>query len=305
MYIKESSLSFGNFNNMNKGPSQEIPVIVSDDIKNEHPLTTEEPLNSPELEKEIESINSVNPEDDEVPPAVILDKDEPNKLIGTHTIIDDNDDDDENEEDKPEIIIDGLTTKKRSSPTSPVSKTLSNFAPATTSITTTTVTGALDISPINNLTKEDSDSDDTDEELARITEANRFIPIDKKTDEDKDTNGTRRKSLRSQSVAVRKDLLVFAKNSTTTKKSDRIIVQQRYGAGISGKLDQDYQSKRRSRGYLVACDFSEESFHAIEWTMGTMMRDGDTLYVVTVVNREDNPDAVKETGLSLSKEVNI
>jgi hypothetical protein len=76
-----------------------------------------------------------------------------------------------------------------------------------------------------------------------------------------------------------------------------------YGAGPEGTLTEDLKPTRKSRSYLVACDFSDESYHAIEWTMGTMMRDGDKLYVATAVNREDNPEAVKEAGLSLSKEV--
>ncbi|KAG2232916.1 hypothetical protein BDF21DRAFT_460187 [Thamnidium elegans] len=283
--------------------SDTIPVVTLNDDIRDFPLTTEEPLNNDELEKEIESINHVNPEDDQVPAAVILDKQEPNKLVLTNSNISDDELTLLDEDDKPQIIIDGLdttTTTKKSPPPSPVSKSLSsNFAPATTSITTTTATGALVISAINMIPKQDSDSDETDDELIRITEANRFIPIEKKDIDIKN----RDKSLKSRSVTLRRDLLVFTQKPTVIKKLDRIVVQQRYGAGLSGKLDQELQPKRRSRGYLVACDFSEESFHAIEWTMGTMMRDGDVLHVVTVVNREDNPEAVKETGLSLSKEL--
>jgi hypothetical protein len=55
----------------------------------------------------------------------------------------------------------------------------------------------------------------------------------------------------------------------------------------------------------VACDFSKESLYALEWTMGTMMRDGDELHVSTVINREDNPEAVKATGLDQKGEVGI
>ncbi|GAA5812591.1 hypothetical protein MFLAVUS_006048 [Mucor flavus] len=292
---------------MSDSTSNTIPVVTLNDTIHDFPLTTEEPLNNDELEKEIENFNRVNPEDDQVPAAVILDKQEPNKLILTNSNISDDELTLLDEDDKPQIIIDGLdttttttNTTKKSPPPSPVSKSLSsNFAPATTSITTTTATGALVISAINTIPKQDSDSDETDDELVRITEANRFIPIEKKDTDIKN----RRKSLRSQSVTVRRDLLVFAQKPTVLKKSDRIVVAQRYGAGLNGKIDQELQPKRRSRGYLVACDFSEESFHAIEWTMGTMMRDGDVLHVVTVVNREDNPEAVKETGLSLSKEL--
>lgn len=293
-------------------PSDIRPAFtLNDELLHDFPLTTEDPAVSTELQREIERINKVDPEDNQVPTAVIFNTEEPNKIIpGSFNSGSSSDDDVTvlDEEEQPEIIIDGLDKKLTPSP---VSKTLTHFAPATTVITTTPATGALDLSPISNsIPKEDSDSDDTDDELARITEANRFIPMEddhKKISEIKsaENDKLRRKSLRSQSVSIRRDLLVFSDSPVITKKADRIIVHNHYGAGPDGKLEKDARPPRRSRGYLVACDFSEESFHSIEWTMGTMMRDGDKLYVVTAVNREDNPEAVKQTGLSLSKEVKI
>lgn len=288
-------------------PSHITPAVtLNDETLHDFPLTTEDASASAELQEEVERINKVDPEDDQVPTAVIFKKDEPNKIIpGSFSSSSDDDitvlDD---EEEHPEIIVDGLDKKV----STPVSKTLTHFAPATTVITTATATGALDLSPVSNsIPKDDSDSDDTDDELVRITEANRFIPMDdhKKISDIKsaENDTLRRKSLRSQSVSIRRDLLVFSDHPIVTKKADRIIVHNHYGAGPEGKLAQDARPFRRSRGYLVACDFSEESFHSIEWTMGTMMRDGDRLYVVTAVNREDNPETVKQTGLSLSNEV--
>ncbi|KAI7881521.1 uncharacterized protein EV154DRAFT_523436 [Mucor mucedo] len=247
-------------------------VTLNDEMLHDFPLTTEDPVAGAELQKEVERINKVDPEDNQVPTAIIFKKDEPNKIIpgsfssGSDddiTVLDD-------EEEHPEIIVDSLDKKASSSP-------------------------------------DDSDSDETDDELARITEANRFIPMDdhKKISEIKSAENDvlRRKSLRSQSVSIRRDLLVFSDSPIVTKKADRIIVHNHYGAGPEGRLEKDARPSRRSRGYLVACDFSEESFHSIEWTMGTMMRDGDRLYVVTAVNREDNPETVKQTGLSLSNEL--
>ena len=54
----------------------------------------------------------------------------------------------------------------------------------------------------------------------------------------------------------------------------------------------DYQSTqkevkdgiRRSRTYLAATDLSAESAYALEWAIGTVMRDGDTLIVVYAVD---------------------
>lgn len=311
---------------MSDCPSNVTPsVALNDEILHDHPLTTEEPITNTELRDEFKDINDVRPEDDQVPLAVIVDKEDPNLYIpGSNSASDD--EATLEEEETPEIIVDNDNSNTTSTSTSTTSATPKTSAPVSmmllhhttaTTVTTTAATaaGALDISPISNTAlKEDTtddDDDETDDELMRITEANRFIAVDPKpaAANNNDTTTTnkaamgRNKSLRSQSVSTRRALLVFSDNPTVTKKSDRIIVHNHYGAGPKGALENDLKPKRRSRSYLVACDFSEESFHAIEWTMGTMMRDGDKLYVVTAVNREDNPELVKEAGLSLSKEV--
>ncbi|RFU31647.1 hypothetical protein B7463_g4667, partial [Scytalidium lignicola] len=43
---------------------------------------------------------------------------------------------------------------------------------------------------------------------------------------------------------------------------------------------------RRVRKYLVATDLSEEAQHALEWTVGTVLRDGDTLLAIYCVDEE-------------------
>lgn len=301
----------------------DIPTVaLNDNAMPEHPLTTEDPaIKNPELLQGFREINDVDPQDNQVPPAIIIDKEDPNKISdvyheepsiqGEEPSIQDEEcqnvkhegvenEEDEDEGEQQQIIIDDSPRK-----TPPKSLTL-NHAPATTETTTTTAKGALDISPIVSPTavqREVEEESDTDDELMRITEANRFIPANTGSPQPTQQQRPRSKSLRSQSVSTRRQLLVFADNPTVTKKSDRIIVSNHYGAGPEGALSSDLKPNRRCRSYLVACDFSDESYHAIEWTMGTMMRDGDKLYVVTAVNREDNPEAVKEAGLSLSKEV--
>lgn len=45
-------------------------------------------------------------------------------------------------------------------------------------------------------------------------------------------------------------------------------------------------STRRKRRYVVASDLSEESKYAVEWGIGTVLRDGDEMLVVTVVENE-------------------
>lgn len=51
---------------------------------------------------------------------------------------------------------------------------------------------------------------------------------------------------------------------------------------------------RRLRKYLVATDLSEESTYALEWTIGTILRDGDTMYAVYAI--EDESTSGKSTG---------
>ncbi|KAL9614342.1 MAG: hypothetical protein Q9167_001145 [Letrouitia subvulpina] len=44
--------------------------------------------------------------------------------------------------------------------------------------------------------------------------------------------------------------------------------------------------KRRLRKYLVATDISDEAAYALEWTIGTVLRDGDTLLAIYAVNED-------------------
>jgi hypothetical protein len=44
--------------------------------------------------------------------------------------------------------------------------------------------------------------------------------------------------------------------------------------------------RRRLRTYLVATDLSGEAAYALEWTIGTVLRDGDTLIAVFAVDQE-------------------
>ena len=46
------------------------------------------------------------------------------------------------------------------------------------------------------------------------------------------------------------------------------------------------EEKRRIRTYLVATDISGEAAYALEWTIGTVLRDGDTLIAVYAVDEE-------------------
>lgn len=43
---------------------------------------------------------------------------------------------------------------------------------------------------------------------------------------------------------------------------------------------------RRSKRYVIASDMSEESRYAVEWGIGTVVRDGDELLIVTIIENE-------------------
>ncbi|KAF9527550.1 hypothetical protein CPB83DRAFT_768413 [Crepidotus variabilis] len=47
---------------------------------------------------------------------------------------------------------------------------------------------------------------------------------------------------------------------------------------------------RKRRRYVVASDLSEESRYAVEWGIGTVLRDGDEMLIVTVVENESKTD---------------
>ncbi|KAF3905406.1 hypothetical protein ABW21_db0208291 [Orbilia brochopaga] len=44
--------------------------------------------------------------------------------------------------------------------------------------------------------------------------------------------------------------------------------------------------RRKQRSYLVATDLSAEAAHALEWTIGTVLRDGDTLIAIYAIDEE-------------------
>ncbi|KAJ5093671.1 hypothetical protein N7456_009532 [Penicillium angulare] len=51
--------------------------------------------------------------------------------------------------------------------------------------------------------------------------------------------------------------------------------------------------RRRQRKYLVATDLSEESVYALEWTIGAVLRDGDTMYALYVIHEDGNASSVQ------------
>ena len=64
------------------------------------------------------------------------------------------------------------------------------------------------------------------------------------------------------------------------------VIQTIIRGGFYRMQEEANEGTRRLRKYLVATDLSEEAKYALEWTIGTILRDGDTLYAIYAVNEE-------------------
>jgi hypothetical protein len=53
----------------------------------------------------------------------------------------------------------------------------------------------------------------------------------------------------------------------------------------------------------VATDLSEESVYALEWTIGTILRDGDTLFAIYAVDEETGTGKAGESDVSSSVQI--
>lgn len=71
-------------------------------------------------------------------------------------------------------------------------------------------------------------------------------------------------------------------SSPEAQRCVRQIVRGNYATFF----DDAEKGLRRQRVYLVATDLSEEAAYALEWTIGTVLRDGDTLLAVYAVDEE-------------------
>ena len=75
----------------------------------------------------------------------------------------------------------------------------------------------------------------------------------------------------------------------------RQIVRGNFNAIQKEARDPATAHPRRLRKYLVATDLSSEATHALEWCVGTVLRDGDTLLAVYCVDEETGITSAEET----------
>ncbi|KAF2420280.1 hypothetical protein EJ08DRAFT_665642 [Tothia fuscella] len=81
----------------------------------------------------------------------------------------------------------------------------------------------------------------------------------------------------------------------STPSAHRVIRQILRGDYRKYSLEAE-QGLRRQRMYLVATDLSEEAAYALEWTIGTVLRDGDTLLAAYAVDEEVGTGSSGESG---------
>ncbi len=94
-------------------------------------------------------------------------------------------------------------------------------------------------------------------------------------------NPRRRKSVRHEPPPLQTSRPVFQRDRCTIT-----ITQGDPEAKLEG---------RRPKRYVVASDMSEESRYAVEWGIGTVIRDGDEMLIVTVVENESKGASIPAT----------
>ncbi|KAH8790286.1 hypothetical protein BGZ57DRAFT_753681 [Hyaloscypha finlandica] len=96
---------------------------------------------------------------------------------------------------------------------------------------------------------------------------------------DSDTEADLEDVKRAQKLSINMTSVV---STPATSRCVRTIYR-----GDFGKMQKEAQdNQRRVRKYLVATDLSDEAAHALEWTIGTVLRDGDTLLAIYCVDEE-------------------
>ncbi|KAF9892159.1 hypothetical protein FE257_002565 [Aspergillus nanangensis] len=91
---------------------------------------------------------------------------------------------------------------------------------------------------------------------------------------------------RAQKLGVRMSTI----NNSVNNRSIRTIIRGDY----TNFPQEGDGGRHRQRKYMVATDLSEESVYALEWTIGTILRDGDTMFAVyTIYDETAGPTAVQ------------
>lgn len=96
---------------------------------------------------------------------------------------------------------------------------------------------------------------------------------------DSDTEAELTDIKRAQKLSINMTSIV---STPSTSRCVRTI----YRGNFSKMQQEASDNQRRVRKYMVATDLSDEAAHALEWTIGTVLRDGDTLLAIYCVDEE-------------------
>lgn len=164
-----------------------------------------------------------------------------------------------------------------------------------------------------------------DEETEKNTEAN-AIYLD---DECMDADGAKRINFDVYGEETEQDVLgegpnvvlapepLFALPDAKSRKSQRsglevitsrpMYARDRCTINIvqgdpDGMLD---ESGKRMRRYVVLSDLSEESRYAVQWAVGTVARDGDEIFLISVMEDESKVDPKRWTGKDQNQKIKV
>ena len=83
---------------------------------------------------------------------------------------------------------------------------------------------------------------------------------------------------RAQKLSINMSLL----DTSVSNRTIRTILRGNWPA----MEEEIKQERRRARLYIVATDLSDEALYALEWTIGTILRDGDTMIAMYAIDEE-------------------
>lgn len=92
--------------------------------------------------------------------------------------------------------------------------------------------------------------------------------------------------------AQRLPMSMSAVDNLVPNRSIRTIIRGNFAA-IQNEAE---EGRRRQRKYVLATDLSEESVYAMEWAIGTVLRDGDTMYCLYAMHEDPNASSSVQVG---------
>ncbi|KAL4893214.1 hypothetical protein BDV59DRAFT_33428 [Aspergillus ambiguus] len=186
-----------------------------------------------------------------------------------------------------------------------VTRGRTNTLERTSTDTTSDPDTATSVSQIENTEKQgEDDKSDSASDKSDFVHSSKLGPIPKKPDVHPrtsfDSPSTATTPFGSEDEAELSDIKraqklgvqMSAIDSSVHNRSIRTIVRGDY-TNLPEYTD---SGRRRRRKYMVATDLSDESVYALEWTIGTILRDGDTMFAVCAIYEESAASSSVQIG---------